>query len=230
MVGGGLGLRRVSRRARRPAPKNPYELKKATPRAPRKAVDEALTRALAEKIEDCYREEQQAPMGEEDRKLLETFGSEVAHDLAPGFKYTSCHVDKVATPRCLQDLAALDCAMLAEPIVAAGWDRNLTPEAKAKVRAYATSLSARLSACEGRQGEEAAITGGARIDQLSVLIESEIVIGRCELRADRQTHCDELLRDSSCETVMSAHGRGEIQQFCDELYTCAGVRVADPEN
>ena len=117
--------------------------------------------------------------------------------------------------------------MLAEPIVAAGWDRTLAPDAKAKVRAYATLLIARLSSCAGLGAEEAFVTEGVRIDQLSMLLESEIVIGRCEMRVDRLEQCEEMLRASSCETLLSVHSRGEIQQFCDEVTLCTDTPVTD---
>ncbi len=190
-------------------------------------LDPALVTAVRAKVEECLHAEQDAKVTDEDRKLLDDFSREVASDLAPGLKFTSCQLDKPATPRCVQDVASLDCAMLAEPIIAAGWDRNLTPEAKAKVRSYAAALAKREGTCQGRQAEESAIVGSIRTDQLSVLIESEIVIGKCQLAPDKLADCVAQLADASCGEIAALNNRGKLTQFCDDAYTCTDVPVPD---
>jgi len=205
---------------------NPYALPTKKAPQPVLKLDPALVTAVRAKVEECLRVEQDAPVTAEDRKLLDDFSTEVASDLSAGLKFTSCHLDKPATPRCVQDVASLDCGMLAEPIVAAGWDRNLTPEAKAKVRAYAVALAKREGTCQGRQAEESAV-GSVRSDQLSVLIESEILVGKCQLAPDKQADCEAQLADSSCDDIASLNNQGKLTQFCSDLYTCTDVPVPD---
>lgn len=206
---------------------NPYALPSKKAPQPVLKLDAALVTAVRAKVEECLRVEQDAPVTDEDRKLLDDFSAEVASDLSAGLKFTSCHLDKPATPRCVQDIAGLDCGMLAEPIIAAGWDRNLTPEAKAKVRAYAVALAKREGTCQGRQAEESAIVGSIRSDQLAVLIESEILVGKCQLAPDKQADCEAQLADSSCDEIASLNNQGKLTQFCSELYTCTDVPVPD---
>ncbi len=211
---------------------NPYALKKKQPKeqeAPSAPVDEALVTALGKRIEECYRVEQGTAMTPADRELLKAAGAEVVRDLAGVLRYSTCEIDKPASARCLQDLAAMDCATLAEPIVAAGWDRNLTPAAKEKVTAYAKAIALREAACAGMAGEEAAIVSEIRSDKLSILIEAQIVIGQCMLRPDKHTACYEQLTDTSCEEVANLTNLGEAHKLCSDLLVCSDTPSAGPD-
>ncbi len=209
---------------------NPYALpKKAGAAIDTRRLDGALVRGVADKVLECLATEQGAPVDDEDRDLVKDFGSAIVRDLASALKYTSCDLAKAATPKCLETVSTLDCASFAEPIVAAGWDRNLSKQARAQVLAYAKALALKEASCNGLTGEEAAIITGVRADKLAVLIESEIVIGKCTMLPDQQTACDEQLADTECDNFAEIHGRGELTSLCTDLYECSDVPLDEPE-
>src|SRR5262249_43426927 len=146
---------------------NAYARKRAKPFA-NVAVDATLVRAVRDKVVACYEDEQGAAPGEEDLALLREYGADVVRELADGLAGTGCAVGERASERCLERLGELECAKLAEPIVAAGWDRYLSPQARIQVADYASMLARRELRCSGRDAEEAQIVGGVRRDRLAV--------------------------------------------------------------
>ena len=114
-------------------------------------------------------------------------------------------------------MADLDCKKLAEPIIAAGWDRNLTPQARTQVADYAGMLARREAHCTGHEAEEAQIITGVRSDRLATLIESQIVIGQCQLFPELLPACAGELDHTTCDRIMSFNDRGELQQICKVL-------------
>jgi hypothetical protein len=114
----------------------------------------------------------------------------------------------------------IECDTLAAPIIAEGWDRNITPEARAQVNEYAGMLSRREARCEGRAEEEAAIVTGIRNDRLAALIEAQIVIGQCELAADKLPDCETELSNVTCQRLMELNELGKMQQICSTVFHC----------
>ena len=211
---------------------NPYALKKKPPKeeqAPLAPVDKALVTALGKRIEQCYQAEQGAPMNEADRQLLKSAGVEVARELSSALRFSSCDIDKPASPRCLQDLAAMECSTLADPIVSAGWDRNLTPAAKEKIAAYAEAIAQREAACVGMDAAERAIVSEIRADKLSILIEANIVIGQCMLRPDKHTECYAELAKMDCDDVAKLQNEGESHKLCSDLLVCTDTPDPGPD-
>jgi hypothetical protein len=207
---------------------NPYARKRAEA-GPKIKVDPVLVHAVVDKVVDCYRREQEAPMSKEDAGLLREYGADVVRELAAGFAETGCTVGERASPTCLEQLVDLDCAKLAEPIVAAGWDRNLAPQARVQVADYAGMLARREGRCGGNEGEEAQIVTGVRGDRLATLIESQIVSGQCELFPDRLTKCADELENVSCERIMALNERGELQMACNVLHCVRPGAAAKPD-
>jgi hypothetical protein len=207
---------------------NHYSLKKKRPATKIKA-DPALVRALNEKIGECYEKEQEKPLSKEDKALLREFGSEVANDLADALSTTGCAVTERANPRCLKMLDELECETLAAPIVAEGWDRNLTPEARAEVTEYAGMLARREGRCAGRAEEEADIVIGVRGDRLAALIEAQIVIGQCELSGDKLPDCETELSNVTCERMAALNETGSLQQVCTSVFHCIEALPPDED-
>jgi hypothetical protein len=195
---------------------SPYARKRAKPRV-KSAVDGALVRAVRAKIADCYEREQHEPLSKEDAELLRGYGADVVRELEAGLSGTGCVLAARASEQCLAAVADLDCAQLAKPIVAAGWDRNLTPQARTQVADYAGMLARREARCTGHAAEEAQIITGVRSDRLATLIEAQIVIGQCQLFPERLAACAGELENTSCERIMSFNERGELQQICKVL-------------
>lgn len=184
------------------------------------AVHSSVTSALSTKVAECYRAEQDKPLDAEQHALLAEYGADVVRDLAPALAPLGCALDKPLSSACNNALSALSCEALAEPIVAAGWDRNLTPEAKAKVIGYASALAARESACDGRAAEEAAIVQGIQADRLAALVESEIVMGKCELIAAEASACDAELAAAQCADIRQLKEQGQLTHLCRSLLRC----------
>lgn len=208
-----------------PSSGSPYARKRAAPRAQIK-VDAALVRTVREKIADCYEREQHAALSNEDQALLREFGADVVRELEAGLSGTGCVLGQRASESCLERVAELDCAQLAAPIVTAGWDRNLSPEARTQVADYAGMLARREARCTGYEAEDAQIVTGVRGDRLATLIESQIVIGQCQLFPERLIACDGELENSSCERVMALNERGELQQACKVLECTSPEKAA----
>lgn len=209
-----------------PIVENHYDIKKALKKdkekkEPELPLDAKLVKGVTDRVAECYKAEQGTPMNDADRKLLESWGDDVVRELASALRFSSCQIDKPASERCLRDLTTMDCATLAEPIVSAGWDRNLTPQARERVEAYANQLAMREASCTGRDKDEAAIVGGVRKDRLAVLIEAQIVMGQCKLMPDKQLDCQNDLRDAACEDVLAASNRGEAQSLCPDYFVCS---------
>jgi hypothetical protein len=207
---------------------DPYARKRAAPRAQLK-VDAALVRAVRDKIADCYEREQRAALSSEDQALLREFGADVVRELEGGLASTGCVLGQRASESCLERVADLDCAQLAEPIVAAGWDRNLSPQARTQVADYAGMLARREARCTGYEAEDAQVVTGVRGDRLATLIESQIVIGQCQLFSDRLIACAGELENTSCERIMALNERGELQQACKVLECTAPPKAAQPD-
>lgn len=204
-----------------PVFENHYSLKKHKKKdGPKIKVDPALVRALNQRIADCYEAEQDKPLSAEDMGLLTQYGPEIANDLAAALSTTGCAVDQRASAQCVKMLGELECETLAAPIIAEGWDRNITPEARAQVNEYAGMLSRREARCEGRADEEAEIVQGVRNDRLAALIESQIVIGQCELSADKLPDCETQLSDATCQRLMELNEVGKLQQICTSVFHC----------
>jgi hypothetical protein len=199
---------------------NPYALKKKKRPAVTVKADPALVRALNAKIGECYEREQDKPLSQEDKALLREYGSEVVSDLASALSSAGCSLEQRANATCLKMLDAMECSALAEPIVAEGWDRNLTPEARDHVTEYAGMLSRREARCQDRAEEEAAIVMGVRGDRLALLIEAQIVIGQCELTADKLPECETELQNVTCERIASLNEVGQLQQVCGTVFHC----------
>ena len=206
---------------------NPYALKKRKKPASRVKVDPKLVRALNEKIGDCYEKEQDKPLSDQDKALLREFGPQVAQDLGEALSAAGCGFDQRASDKCLSMLDELACETLAAPIIAEGWDRNITPEARVQVQEYAGMLSRREARCEGRAEEEAAIVTGVRGDRLAALIESQIVIGQCELSADKLPDCETLLQNVTCEQILTLNDQGKLQQICPSVLKCVETPPPD---
>jgi hypothetical protein len=200
---------------------NPYALKKKKPAAQAKIkVDPKLVKALNAKIGECYEDEQHKPLNDEDKAILSEYGAQVAHDLSDALSSLGCAIDQRADKRCLDMLDELACETLAAPIIAEGWDRNISPEARLQVQEYAGLLSRREARCAGRSHEEEAIVTGLRGDRLAALIESQIVIGQCELSADKLPDCETELQNVTCERLMALNEIGQMQQVCKSVYKC----------
>lgn len=207
---------------------NPYAMKKG--RAKDEAVehvDPAFAKTLVVKLAACYREEQERPVSVEERALLDAYGKDLARELAPAFTALGCAIGKPASAACAQLLDTLSCETLAQPIIAAGWDRHLPAEAKQQVASYAKLLAAREATCSGRAADEQAIIGGIQVDKLRVLIEAAIVTGRCELMGEQQAACAQKLGTFGCGQLASMSERGELIQACDKLLRCRELPV-DP--
>jgi hypothetical protein len=202
-----------------PRLENPYALKKKKP-AVKVKVDGQLVRALNEKIAECYAKEQDKPLSDEHKALLREYGPQVAQDLGDALAALGCAFDQRASKKCLSLLEDLSCETLAAPIIAEGWDRNITPEARAQVQEYAGMLSRREARCEGRDQEEAAIVTGVRGDRLAALIESQIVIGQCELSGDKLPDCETVLQDVTCGQIVTLNEQGKLQQVCPIVFKC----------
>lgn len=203
-----------------PSFQNPYA--KAKPAAAQK-VHSAVASAVGTKVAECYRAEQQKPLDPEQQALLAEYAADVVRDLSPALLPLGCALDRPISSACQNALDAISCEALAEPIIAAGWDRNLTPEAKAKVASYASSLAARESACEGRAPEEAAIVQGIQADRLAALVESEIVIGKCELISTEASRCDAELAAARCEELVRLKEEGQLTHLCRSLLRCTDM-------
>lgn len=212
-----------------PLVENVYVLPKKKDEKPKAPVDPKLQKSVGKKVVECYEAEQKAKMSEEDIKLIEASGKDLVHDLAPALYYTSCELEKPASDRCLQDVANMDCASLAEPIISEGWDRHLTPEAKKQVRDYATVLATREGACRGYAAEEAKIVNEIRVDKLSILIEAQIVMGKCQMLPEKQAQCAADVASESCEDFQKLSNTGAVETFCDELFICKDVPLPDEE-
>ncbi len=213
---------------------NPYSLKnlkkKQGPKEPEIPLHAALVSAVVSRIEECYKLEQKEAMNEADRKLLKASGQEAVRELAPAFRFSSCDIEKPPTERCLTDMTTMDCAILAEPIIAAGYDRNLTPAQKAKVRAYATALAKRESTCNNFDKDEAAIRDEIRVDKLGILIEAQIVMGQCQILPEEQAPCEAELVSMSCDEVLATSNRGEVQKLCPDFLICTDTpKVEDKD-
>ncbi len=206
---------------------NPYALKKKKKPATKVKVDPKLVRALNEKIGDCYEQEQNKPLSDQDKALLREFGPQVAQDLGDALSAAGCGFDQRASEKCLSLLEDLACETLAAPIIAEGWDRNITPEARVQVQEYAGMLSRREARCEGRAEEEAAIVTGVRGDRLSALIESQIVIGQCELSADKLPDCETELQNVTCQQILTLNEQGKLQQICPTVFKCMETPPAE---
>jgi len=200
-----------------PSFQNPYA--RATPEAALE-VHGSITSAVSTKVAECYSAEQDKPLDADQHALLAEYAGDVARAVAPALTPLGCALGKPISTTCKSALAALSCETLAEPIVAAGWDRNLTPEAKAKVAGYASALAARESACEGRAAEEAAIVQGVVADRLAALVESEIVMGKCELIAAEASACDAELAAASCQDLRQLKEQGQLTHLCRSLLRC----------
>jgi hypothetical protein len=205
---------------------NHYSLKKKKP-AVKVKVDPALVRALNGRIADCYEREQDKPLSAEDKALLREYGPQVAVELGSALSSSGCAADQPASAQCLKLLDDLECDTLAAPIIAEGWDRNITPEARAQVMEYAGMLSRREARCEGRAGEEAQIVSGVRGDRLAALIESQIVIGQCELSADKLPDCETELSNVTCQQIRELNDAGKLQQICKSVFNCVDTPPLD---
>jgi hypothetical protein len=210
-----------------PAFENPYALKKKRSAARAIKVDPKLVKALNGRIAECYEQEQNKPLNDEDEALLREYGAQVAHDLSDALAGAGCTIDQRASAACLDLLEDLECETLAAPIVAQGWDRNISPEARLQVQEYAGMLARRESRCEGRAEDEAAMVAGLRSDRLAALIESQIVIGQCELSADKLPDCETELQNVTCQRLMELNEIGQMQQVCKSVYKC--VETPPPE-
>jgi hypothetical protein len=210
-----------------PIVENHYALKKKKRPALKVKADPKLVRALNAKIGECYESEQEKPLSEEDKALLREYGSEVVSDLADALSLSGCSLEQRATSNCLKMLDDMECEALAAPIVAQGWDRNLTPEARAQVNEYAGMLSRREARCQDRAEEEAAIVMGLRADRLAALIEAQIVIGQCELTADKLPDCETELQNVTCERMAALNEHGQLQQICTTVLHC--IEVVPPD-
>jgi hypothetical protein len=202
-----------------PSFQNPYA--RAKPAAA--LVHGSVTSAVSAKVAECFRAEQQKPLDADQHALLAEYGVDVARELAPAITPLGCALDAPISAACKSALSALSCDTLAEPIVAAGWDRNLSPEAKAKVVNYAAALAARDGACEGRAAEEAAIVQGVVADRLAALLESEIVMGKCELIAAEASACNAELAAASCQDLRQLKEQGQLTHLCRSLLHCTDV-------
>jgi hypothetical protein len=207
-----------------PGLENPYDLKRknkgqnAPPRAP---VDPALVQALGLKVEQCYAAEQKAPLPEEERALLSEFANTLAYDLEAGLTNTSCQLNKPASAVCLKEVAALDCEHLAQPIIDAGWDRNLPKAAKLQVAEYADGLARRKAGCRGYAADEADFVIQVDRDRLAALVEMQVVTGQCQLFLERLPECKTKLATVRCGEVNQADHRGELSQLCDKFLECS---------
>lgn len=197
---------------------NPYALRKRP--SSKVKVDPKLVRVLNERIGDCYEQEQDKPLSAEDKALLREYGPQVAQDLGDALRALGCELDQHAGKQCLSLLEGISCETLAAPIIAEGWDRNITPEARTHVQEYAGMLSRREARCEGRAEEEAAIVTGVRGDRLAALIESQIVIGQCQLNADKLPDCETLLQSVTCGQILALNEQGKLQQICPTVFKC----------
>lgn len=196
---------------------NPY----ARPRKTAKRnVHSSLASAVSGKIANCYRAEQGAELDAEQLALLTEYAADVVRDLASALEPLGCALDERMSAACTYSLDALSCEALAQPIIDAGWDRNLTPEAKAKMRAYAAALAAREAACEGRAADEAAIVQEIGASRLSALLESEIVMGKCELLPEEASACDAQIASANCGTLMQLKEEGQLTHLCSSLLRC----------
>lgn len=210
-----------------PSFENPYALKKKPAADSKIKVDPKLVKALNERIGECYEDEQHKSLDDQDKALLREYGEQVANDLAEVLSTVGCGIDQPAGKRCLDMLDELECKTLAAPIIAEGWDRNISPEARAQVQEYAGMLSRREARCAGRSQEEEAIVTGVRGDRLSALIESQIVIGQCELSADKLPECETELQNVTCERLLALNETGQMQQVCTSVYKC--VQTPPPD-
>ncbi|HTU60744.1 MAG TPA: hypothetical protein VMF89_19965, partial [Polyangiales bacterium] len=153
----------------------------------------------------------------------------VAQDLGDALGAVGCGFGQRASEKCLSMLEDLECETLAAPIIAEGWDRNITPEARAHVQDYAGMLSRREARCEGRAEDEATIVMGVRGDRLAALIESQIVIGQCELSADKLPDCETVLQNVTCQDVVTLNEQGKLQQVCPTVFKCLETPPAEDE-
>jgi hypothetical protein len=201
---------------------NPYA--KPKPKSESKVnVHASLARAVVEKVSKCYRAEQGKPLAQEERALLEEFRSDVTRDLEPALSALGCRLDKPVAASCSTALDALACERLAAPIVEAGWDRNLTPEAKAQVAEYARALAAREGTCSPQDPEQVSSVLGLRTDRLAVLVEAEIVIGKCELVPGKLAECEAQLARAECEDMARLSEQGQLTHLCSSLLRCTSI-------
>ncbi|MFT3928340.1 MAG: hypothetical protein QM778_37780 [Myxococcales bacterium] len=203
---------------------NPYALKKRSKQAKRK-VDPTLAAAVGLRISSCYQAEQGKELTPEEKGLLDLHAADLVRDLASAFASTSCALDTAPSATCSKELSAMRCETLAQPIIMEGWDRNLTPEAKAKVAAYAQQLSARIMSCEGRDAEEAAIVGEVETSKLSVLIESKLVTGQCELVPGELAGCADVLKATDCADLQRRRDAGLVSETCRDVLRCRDMKV-----
>ena len=59
-----------------------------------------------------------------------------------------------------------------------------------------------------------------------MLIEAQIVAGRCELHPEKQPECVALLANASCAELVARDSRGELMEACSELLRCRGAERA----
>jgi hypothetical protein len=67
-----------------------------------------------------------------------------------------------------------------------------------------------------------------RNDRLAALIESQIVIGQCELSADKLPDCETELSNVTCARLSALNEQGKLQQVCTSVFHC--VEAPPPEN
>ncbi len=60
-----------------------------------------------------------------------------------------------------------------------------------------------------------------------MLIESEILVGKCQLAPNKLPDCEAQLADASCEEIASLNNQGKLTHFCSDVYTCTDVPVPD---
>jgi hypothetical protein len=208
-----------------PTGDNPYARKRAKPLANVK-VDPALERAVREKVTDCYEQEQRQALSKEDAELLRVYGADVVRELADALAGAGCVVGQRAGESCVERVEAMDCEKLAAPIVKAGWDRNLSPQARTQVADYAGMLARREARCSGYEAEDSQLITGVRSDRLATLIESQIVIGQCQLFPERLAACASELDGMTCQHIMALNEKGALQQICKVLECTNPAEVA----
>jgi hypothetical protein len=187
-------------------------------------ADPRLVDALVAKVASCYEAEAGALDGD-DRALLQEFAPELLAEFGPALATFGCGADGVA---CAQVLSGIDCALLAQPIVSAGYDQIEPLAPDPVIAVYARSLAERVVGCswDGALDEAARVHVDHVTTHLEIALSMRVLAGQCRVHAEAQEACVARIRELSCPALLSSESHVELTAdslsgVCAQLLECA---------
>jgi hypothetical protein len=195
------------------------------------AADPRLADALVAKVASCYEAEAGALDGE-DRALLQEFAPELLAEFGPALATFGCGADGAA---CARLLSGLDCALLAQPIVTAGYDQIEPLAPDPVIAAYARSLAERVVACswDGALDEAAQVHVDYVTTHLEIALSMRVVAGGCRVHPEAREACIAGIQQLACPALLSAESHVELTAdsligVCAQLLTCTPPDAGAP--